>query len=166
MADNRMRYEDFDAIVTRHKTLIRRLCWWHADGNSSLCADLMQEAVTALWHYRHTLRPEATAQQERLWVKYHCRSVFSHRRRRKNLDTVPLNEKIDFAEPTNSHRETIEDLAIGLTLHEHQMLDLLLEGYNIAEIAELMNIKPASASTLRQRIIAKMRQTYEEQNRE
>ena len=148
MAEHIERYNDFDGLMLRHKALIRRLCWWHSGGESALCSDLMQEVAIDLWHYRHTLRPDATEQQERLWVKYHCRSVFSHRRRRKKIDTVPL-----------------EDLATGLSPHEHQLLEMLLNGYGIGEIAEAMQIKASSASQLRLRVIGKMREAYEAQHR-
>lgn len=165
MAETRERYDDFDNLMLRHKTLIRRLCWWHSGGEDALCADLMQEVATALWHYRHTLRPDATAQQERLWVKYHCRSVFSHRRRRHTIETEPLGEQHDTAEPVDSHRETLEDLATCLTPHEHELLEMLLNGYSVAEIAERMHIKAASVSQLRQRIVIKMREAYEKQTK-
>ena len=165
MAETRARYDDFDNLMLRHKTLIRRLCWWHSGGEEHLCADLMQEVAIALWHYRHTLRPDATPQQERLWVKYHCRSVFSHRRRRRTIETETLGEQHDAAEPVDGLRETIEDLAADLNPHEHELLELLLGGYSVAEIAEQMHIKAASVSQLRQRIVIKMRETYEKQNK-
>ena len=165
MAEHTERYNDLDGLMLRHKALIRRLCWWHSGGESALCSDLMQEVAIDLWHYRHTLRPDATEQQERLWVKYHCRSVFSHRRRRKKIDTVPLEEDFDVAEPVSEHRETLEDLATGLSPHEHQLLEMLLNGYGIGEIAEAMQIKASSASQLRLRVIGKMREAYEAQHR-
>ncbi|MBO7101751.1 MAG: sigma-70 family RNA polymerase sigma factor [Bacteroidales bacterium] len=160
MTEHTERYTDFDKLMLRHKTLIRRLCWWHSGGESALCADLMQEVAIDLWHYRHTLRPDATEQQERLWVKYHCRSVFSHRRRRKTIDTESLAEKHDIAEPAEDLRETIEELATDLNPHERKMLDLLLNGYSIAEIAAQLQIKATSASQLRFRVIEKMKQAY------
>ena len=155
------RYNDFDRLILRHKALIRRLCWWHSGGETDLCADLMQEVAAALWRCRHSLRPDATEQQERLWVKYHCRSIFSHRRRRKRIVTVPLEEGCEVAECVDELRETLEELAAGLSPHEHRLLELLLDGYSVGEIAEMLQIKASSVSQLRLRVIGKMREAYE-----
>lgn len=159
MADNRTRYDDFDSLVDRHKALVRRMCWWHASGNSMRCADLMQDCFLALWHYRHTLRADASERQERAWVKLHCRSVFSHSDRREEVETVPLEEGMAVAEESESPRQRLEEMAACLTPYEHRVLELILDGYSIAEIAETLEIKPASVSQLRYRMIEKMRNT-------
>ena len=89
MADDRTsRYSDFDALMERHQRFIKGLCWWYAGGKADRVADLMQEVMAALWHWRHTLRPGATALQERAWVHIRCRSVFEHMRRRQQVETV------------------------------------------------------------------------------
>ncbi|MBR1766395.1 MAG: sigma-70 family RNA polymerase sigma factor [Bacteroidales bacterium] len=162
------RYSDFDLLVQRHQGYIRRLCWWHTEGGSEECADLMQECLAALWHYRHTLRPDATAPQERLWVKYHCRSVFSHRKRRHRIPTLHLDQQT--LSPTGNPdlpddpRELIDELASSLSPSEHRLLGLILEGYSIAEISSILGIRPASVSQSRYRIIEKMKQQSKKLN--
>lgn len=157
MAHQNTRYSDFDSLVHRHGSYIRRLCWWHASGHSEECADLMQDCLTALWHYRHTLRADATPAQERLWVKLHCRSVFSHRRRIPELPLAPLDENHADNEPSDNNRALINALAINLSTHEHHILSLILDGYSVAEIATLLGTKAASVSQTRYRIIEKMK---------
>ena len=157
MATETNRYSDFDRLMQRHKALIRRLCWWQASGHREDCEDLMQDCLAALWHYRHTLRPDANERQERLWVKYHCRSVFSHLNARHSIDTTSLDEARTIAEETVDKRALINSLATTLTEYEHRVLDLILDGYTTAEIAATMGIKAASISQTRYRIIEKMK---------
>lgn len=58
---------------------------------------------------------------------------------------------------TNSNSELIQELAADLSSHEHELLNLILQGYNTSEIADIMGIKAASVSVERNRIIKKMR---------
>lgn len=154
------RYDDFDRMVIRHKGYIRKLCWWYAGGDELVCTELVQAVLEQLWMYREKLREGASEWQERAWVKYHCRSVFSHRRRKKRHEMVSL-EGCEVAEPTNNLRETLLDMADDLTKHEMEVLRLILDGYRPAEIAERMGVKAHSISQLRTRMIEKMRSTYE-----
>lgn len=58
---------------------------------------------------------------------------------------------------TNSNSELIQELAADLSSHEHELLNLILQGYNTSEMADMMGIKAASVSVERNRIIKKMR---------
>ncbi len=157
MATDTNRYSDFDRLMQRHKGLIRRLCWWQASGHREECEDLMQDCLADLWHYRHTLRPDANEKQERLWVKYHCRSVFSHRNARPTIETTTLDEARTVAEENIDTRSLIAELATTLSDSEHRVLDLILNGFSTAEIAELLGVKAATISQTRYRIIEKMK---------
>lgn len=158
MPTDNARYDDFDRMVLRHRAFIRHLCWWQASGHNEECADLVQECLLTLWHYRHTLRPGATQGQERQWVKYHCRSVFSHRNAKYRPWIVSLDEMqpLPQEEPPDN-RERIEELARHLTDYEHRVLNLILDGYSLGDIAALLGIKTKSVSQIRYRIIEKMK---------
>ena len=152
------RYADFDALMARHRELIRRLCWWHADGDVERTADLMQEVLMHLWHARHTLRPGSTAGEERQWVRVRCRSVFEHLRRRPRVETVPLEAAQQVAEEARGPAELIDHLADGLSATEHRVLELVLDGYTDGEIAAILAIGSAEARRLHAGMIEKMRQ--------
>lgn len=155
--ENPNRYADFDALLRRHKGLIRALCWWYASGNDEQCRDLVQEVCLALWTYRETLREGATGKQERAWVRLHCRSVFSHQRRRKRVTTVPLTEELETAAPDNELRERLEEATEGLNERERMALQMMMDGYSHADIGRLLGIKARSVGMLRHRIIEKIR---------
>ena len=151
------RYIDFDRLMARHRGLIKRLCWWYAGGKADAVADLIQEVLLSLWHYRHTLRPDATAAQERAWVRLHCRSVFEHQRRRPEVETVPMEEAQHEAAADTSVRDAIDRLSVDLDEREHRVLELLLDGYTDGEIAAITGMEEREAKRLHAMVIEKMK---------
>ncbi len=154
---NGTRYTDFDALVERHRGLIRSLCWRGADGDGALCADLMQEVLVQLWRQRHRLRAGASRGEEREWVRWHCRSVVSHHRRQPLVPLVSLDEAALVAAEAVDHRAELEALAAGLSEQEHRLLQLLMEGYSQVEIAALWQMHPDSVGRLKRQMIEKMK---------
>lgn len=152
------RYVDFDALAARHRGLIRSLCWWYAGGDAVRTADLMQEVLAHLWHYRHTLREGATPAQERAWVRVRCRSVFEHLRRRPQVETVPLEAAQHVAADDTAARDAIDRLAVDLNEREQQVLDLVLDGYTDGEIATIMKVSATEARRMHAAVIEKMKQ--------
>ncbi len=157
--DNRDRYSDFDALVQRHRRMIRAICLWNATGGAVQCDDLVQEVLASLWHYRHRLRSDASPGEERAWVRLHCRSVISHFRRRKQVETIPLDEEMPLAAAeSDDRRATIDELATGLTDHERQVLQLTLDGWSTDEIADELDVKNRTVVQIRWRIVQKMKE--------
>ena len=162
------RYAEFDELVRRHKEVIVSLCRWRSGGDRTRCDELMQEVLTSLWSYRHTLREGSTPRQERAWVIWQCRGALSHSFRRRRPQIVPLDEwRAEGGEQyadsgsREERMETIEALALGLTPHERQALDLILEGYEGADLGKRLGIKAHSAAQLRLRIIEKMKRNID-----
>lgn len=154
---NGTRYTHFDAIVERHRRLIRSLCWRGAGGDEELCADLMQDTFLQLWRARHSLRDGATEGEIREWVRLHCRRVISHHLRRSDVTTVTLDQDAQIAAEAVDHRAELEALAIGLTEQEHKLLRLFMEGYQQVEIAALWGMHPDSVGRLKRQMIEKMK---------
>ena len=153
------RYDDFDALVARHRKLIRGLCWWKAGGKAWLMSELIQEVTTQLWHYRHKLHPDVTPGEEREWVRFHCRSVFAHRKRKgeREVEVVPIEEAANVAAEEGNHTELIDRLAANLTLQEHRVLELILDGYTDGEIAFMLRIDENEVKRLHAQVIEKMK---------
>ena len=73
---------------------------------------------------------------------------------------VPLADPPEEPEPDSSvqQRELIEELAEAVTPRERELLELLLQGYSIAEAAKRMGMKSESASQMRFHMVQKMKE--------
>ena len=152
--------ERFVGLIQRHRTLIRSLCWHRTNGDVERCAELVQECYIALWRALPALRADLASWQERGWVYWRCRSVFSRRYRRRQRWWLPLDAVPDalLAEKAAADRERLEELAENLSPREQRYLQLLLEGYDTAEIAEQLHVGTDAVYKIRQSIIKKMKQ--------
>lgn len=163
MGDTKETFERFDSLIARHRTLIDRLCIRYSDNDAELCNDYRQDCYCSLWHHLPSLKENANYFQERSWVAWHCRSVFSHHyNRNKKHQFIPLTKEIAdnvVDSDNNEARDTIEALASTLTPHERRALMLIADGYCAEDLAEELGIKHRSAVILRHRIIDKLRNT-------
>lgn len=163
-ANDQPTHEQFQALILRHRDLIERLCMRRASGDYRRCAELRQDCYISIWRHAASLRPDATPLQERLWVYWQCRSVFSRLRfLRRSLHFIPLDDSLadTIATPDETTlRDYIDSLAEILTPYERQALQLMAEGYNPDDMARELGIKPHSAAQLRYRIKAKLRNHY------
>ena len=88
-----------------------------------------------------------------------CRSVFSHRRRHKPPDWVPIDEQLADSLPApddTGRKELIEDYAADLSPNERRLLTLMMEGCGQKEIAEELGVSIEAAKKMRQRLIKKI----------
>lgn len=164
MADTKgPEYKLFDDLIGRHQGLIRKLCWRHSSGSEAVCNELVQDCYVSIWYHLSSLRPAVHALQQAAWVVWQCRSVFSHRYRRRSPDWLPLSDQMADSLPScddGVSRELIEDLAVGLSDRERQTFRFILEGFHPREIAEKMGTTSDNINKIRQRIILKMQQEY------
>lgn len=154
------KYEQFDSLIERYRKLIRKLCWRHSVGSESLCDELVQDCYISIWCHLPSLRPDCHHLQLTAWVVFQCRSVFSHRDRRKEFDWEPIDEHLADTLPANEpndRHEFLEGLAEELSESEHRLLSLLLEGFSRGEIAEKMNMSVEAVNKMRQRLIKKLK---------
>ena len=163
-ANEEMQYFDYDQLIARHRDLIRGLCMLYAGGDSELSMELLQMCYISLWRYLPTLREDAAPWQERAWVAWQCRSVFSHfRQRRREGIWEPIDSRLaeTLTEPNLEElRERLEELAEPLNSYERRAFDLMAEGCSAEDLAEELGIKRKSAVQLRYRIIKKIREHF------
>lgn len=153
------KYEQFDDLIERYRKLIRKLCWRHSSGSQSQCDELVQDCYISIWCHLPSLRPDAHVLQRTAWVVLQCRSVFSHRRRSKPPDWIPIDEHLADTLPApddTARHEQIEELAADLPPNERRLLTLMLEGCGQKEIAEEMGVSVEAAKKMRQRLIKKI----------
>lgn len=136
--------DTFTDFLNRHRPMVWRMCWLAARGNYDRCSDLAQEVSIALWRHYDQLRPHASPQEERAWVRWQARSVIDLQRRlKKNVPTVSLTPEM--AESLSSadsapQKEELDRLMASLGPDEQHLLQLLLEGYRADEIGEALGM--------------------------
>lgn len=159
--DEQRRYEGFDSLMARHNLLVARLCMLHADGDVERCTELVQDCRIAIWRHLPSLRKNASRLQEKAWVVWQCRSVFSHSARHRRsqglLSIDPLLADSLPDDSDNSLRESIDELAVLLSPDERRAFLLMADGYTADDLGLELGIKPRSAVSLRHRIIKKLR---------
>ena len=157
------KYEQFDDLINRYRKLIRKLCWRHSSGSESQCDELVQDCYISIWCHLPSLRPAAHPLQRTAWVVLQCRSVFSHRRRSKPPEWLPIDEQLTDTLPApddSSRKELLEEFAADLPPNERRLLELMLEGCDQNEIAEELAISVEAAKKKRQRLIKKIQKKY------
>ena len=134
----------FTDFLNRHRPMVWRMCWLSARGNYERCRDLVQEVSIALWHHFDQLRPNASPQEERAWVRWQARSVLDLQRRlKKSVPMVPLTPGLAESLPSTDsapQKEELDRLMASLGPDERHLLQLLLEGYRADEIGEALGM--------------------------
>lgn len=155
-------HDRYDALMARHGMTVRRICWRHSQGDETQCDELIQDCRIALWRRLPALRPNSSAWEEKAWVVWTCRSVFSHLRR-KGAALTDLGQAAHLAAPDDSeNREWVEELAIGLSRRERLALSLMIEGYSLKESASVLGTRSENVAKMRSRIVQKMKKRYED----
>lgn len=152
--------EAYTALLKRHRPMLWRMCWLRAWGNWDRCCDLEQEVAIALWLHFDTLRPDATPEEERAWVRWQARNVIDHQLRKNRISTQLLTPEMAANIPAENEQELCEeldDLMSSLSPDEQRMMRLQLEGYRADEIAELMGLQRDAVYKRLQRSVLKMR---------
>ena len=152
--------DPFDKLLKRHRPMVWRMCWISAHGNYERCRDLVQEVSIALWRHFGQLRPDATLQEERAWVRWQTRSVLDFQRRMQRPTPLPLTPgmaDLQAADDILEQQEELEELMSTLNDDERRMLRLQLEGYRADEIAEAMGLKRDAVYQRLHRVVGKMR---------
>lgn len=152
--------DSFNELLKRHRPMVWRMCWISAHGNYERCRDLVQEVSIALWRHFGRLRPDATLQEERAWVRWQTRSVLDFQRRMQRPTPLPLTPgmaDMQAADDILEQQEELEELMSTLNDDERRMLRLQLEGYRADEIAEAMGLKRDAVYQRLHRVVGKMR---------
>lgn len=152
--------DPFDELLKRHRPMVWRMCWISAHGNYERCRDLVQEVSIALWRHFGQLRPDATLQEERAWVRWQTRSALDFQRRMQRPTPLPLTPgmaDLQAADDILEQQEELEELMSTLNDDERRMLRLQLEGYRADEIAEAMGLSRDAVYQRFHRAVVKMR---------
>ena len=162
--DNMTAPVDIEALLTRHRRLIERLCIHASLGEPKLAAELLEECYVALWRRQRSLRRGAKPAEVRAWVVWVCRGTIHRYRHNGHHHLTILDDYMadSIVAPDDlGAAELLDELAASLGARDKLILSLMLEGYSASEIAERLMLHPENAKTLRRRLIERLQQAYE-----
>lgn len=148
-------------LLLRHRKLVWWLCLRRAKGDRERGRDLMQEVVIALWRHAGRLRTDASAAEERRWVRRLTLTALGNISRRGSIVTVPLRSDYAYRDVDAEQRELIDELAAHLSDDDRRLLDLRLKGYSNNEIAAITGLEPGNVAQHMHRIVGRLRNIYE-----
>lgn len=155
-------YADYEAFMLRHRATVWRACCRFARNNKELARDLVQEVYLAIWLRYDQLDDGANAWKQRAWVWRTARSVLVDLYRKREPDTVPLDslDEKQLADTTMDYARHINDMMGLLGDEERRLLQMRLDGYDAAEIAQALGIERNNVYQRMNRIINKLKKEY------
>ena len=128
--------------------------------NDSDCADAIQEAIVKAFSSIHTLRKDAYA---KTWlIRIVINECYAIMRREKKLVSLEdysveeaAEERADYSDLYEALSHLSEEIRLTVTLY-------YIEGYNVKEVAALMNTTESAVKNLLARARDKMRKELEE----
>lgn len=160
IATNEGNYQSFDAFIMRHRDQIERFFVRRLIGDEVVCRELISEAYLDLLKHFANMRPNSSLKQERAWVKWRCRNVWSHHWRKvaNAPQLVPFDHELATTdEDSELFQESINRLATLLSKKEKIYFLLMADGYSPNDIATTLDVKPRTAIIMRHRILSHLR---------
>lgn len=148
----------FEALLRRYRGLLFSLCRRYSRRGMDF-DDLLQEASLALWRGREVLlaMPVGVQQARMVWVTARNTMIDLHRR-------TPTTEPLPSGyEPTVDDRSLIHELRERIALldePDRQLVELQLEGFSYAEIAERTGLTEKNVSVRLVRIKDRLRHDF------
>ena len=140
--------------------MVWHLCWLSARGDYEQCRDLVQEVSLALWLHFDMLRPEASQQEERAWVRWQTRSVLDLKRRMRRPFLFRLTDKMSktlVADDSIERQEQLDYIMASLSPDDQRILRLRMEGYRADEIASILGLNRDAVYQRMRRVVLKAR---------
>ena len=135
--DYQRRTDRYLALLRRHENTLFWLCGRHARFSPDRMPDLLQDVRERIWRTLDTLRPDATAHEERRWVRWQAFSVFGKDRRRKAPPALSLDAIDTLPDDDNTHAMLmlLDELLALLPDDDRRLLQALCQGVTPEEIA-------------------------------
>ena len=157
MDNNEQRFKE---MIVRHKDFIWHICESYRMGATWEVSDMFQEVLCMLWRYYPGFDGRSG---ERTWIyKVANNTLISLKRRAINRqqtnDTVPEQYYNDDRTEYNDLMQLIETLEEK----DYCIVKAHLDGFDYAEIAEMVGISVAAVSMRLSRAKRKLRKMYED----
>ena len=150
----------FKGMICRHKDFIWHICESYRMGAAWDVSDMFQEVLCMLWRYYPRFDGRST---ERTWIyKVANNTLISLKRRAVNLQQTSgaIPEQCD--DNTNAEYNDFMRLIETLEEKDYNIVKAHLDGFDYAEIAQMVGISVAAVSMRLSRAKQKLRKMYED----
>lgn len=150
----------FKGMICRHKDFIWHICESYRMGAAWEVSDMFQEVLCMLWRYYPRFDGRST---ERTWIyKVANNTLISLKRRAVNLQQTSgaIPEQCD--DNTNAEYNDFMRLIETLEEKDYNIVKAHLDGFDYAEIAQMVGISVAAVSMRLSRAKQKLRKMYED----
>ena len=151
--------------MKRYGRLVWYWCYRHTWGDDIRSRDLTQDTWLLVWDNLYRLRHDATAAEQRAWLKTLVRTAASRRWRQDRVPVDTVGTDIDVTADTSLRqmRETLDELMAYLPDDDRRLLGLL-DGYRLHEAAQILAISPSAAAQRRHRAVQHMKEISKQHN--
>lgn len=150
----------FKGMICRHKDFIWHICESYRMGAAWEVSDMFQEVLCMLWRYYPRFDGRSA---ERTWIyKVANNTLISLKRRAVNLQQTSgaIPEQCD--DNTNAEYNDFMRLIETLEEKDYNIVKAHLDGFDYAEIAQMVGISVAAVSMRLSRAKQKLRKMYED----
>lgn len=161
------RYARYVAFMQHHREAVWKMCARFAHSDRERTKDMVQEVYLVLWLRFDQLDDRYGEWQQRQWLKRLTRSVLVDLYRRAEPEPEALTEQMADSLPDQSadYAGDVEEMLAVLTDDERRLMQMRLDGYDGAEIADALGISPSAVYTRTNRILKKLRTKFERRTR-
>ena len=154
--------EKYDGLMKRHLRLINRRCYIISLYSNVSYEDAVQDVLLEIALRLDMLDENMPPDTERLWIINIVRRTLRRNKVRKEILTYVADdwENIVVADTQKDYAEIFDEIAPYLEPDDRKMVQYLLEGYKIREIAEKMDIDRNTLSQRKYRLKNKIKNIY------
>ncbi|MBO7200167.1 MAG: sigma-70 family RNA polymerase sigma factor [Bacteroidales bacterium] len=159
------REKDFEQLLNRYKLALKVRCATWCRGNTERAKDAYQDILAELWQQMDSWRPDMSRKEESLWVLNVARRVLRSNYGKKKYKVVLCNDVEVFEKNINievCNRELIDELKTHLDDKNRMVVENILQGFTINDMAMMYGIEQKAMEKRRHRAIQKLTEKYNE----
>ena len=157
--------QDFEQLLDRYKLALKVRCATWCRGDTERAKDAYQDILTMLWLQMDSWRPDMSRKEESLWVLNVARRVLRSNYGKKKYKVVLCNDVEVFEKNMNivvCNRELIDELKTHLDDKNRMVVENILQGFTINDMATMYGIEQKAMEKRRHRAIQKLTEKYNE----
>lgn len=159
------RERNFEQLLDRYKLALKVRCATWCRGDTERAKDAYQDILAELWQQMDSRRPDMDRREESLWVLNISRRVLRSNYGKKKYKVVLCNDVEVFEKNMNivvCNRELIDELKTQLDDGDRMVVENILQGFTINDMATMYGIEQKAMEKRRHRAIQKLTEKYNE----